>query len=156
MLRSDNWIRENGINLFNIFDTEQVNPASYDLTLDRQLILLTADGKVEQNIPDYGFVLNPGMAILMSTIEYISVPDDHAANIYLKSSLARSGLDHALAGWVDPGFRGNLTLELHSHRPIRLFYGQRIVQIVFYALDQKSYNPYAGKYQDQRGVTSAR
>ena len=48
----------------------------------------------------------------------------------LKSSAARNGLDHALAGWIDPGFDGTLTLELHAHRPIELQAGKAYVQLV--------------------------
>jgi dCTP deaminase len=79
-----------------------------------------------------------------------------AGAVYLKSSMARLGLDHALAGWVDPGFEGNLTLELHAHREITLHAGQRVVQIVLFDIDQTALRPYSGKYKGQVGPTKAK
>ena len=101
-------------------------------------------------------VLNPGDAILVCTIEYIRMPNDCAGTVYLKSSLARQGLDHALAGFVDPKFEGQLTLELHAHCPIVLTHGQRIIQLVLNRLEYKPEVTYNGKYQGQTGPTGAR
>lgn len=94
--------------------------------------------------------LYPGVALLATTAERIVIPDDAidfesgdevirvpalVADVKLKSSAARSGLDHALAGWVDCGFGGppsngsTLTLEFHAHRPIELVAGKCYVQL---------------------------
>jgi len=151
MVLNDRWIREFGLSIITPFTPEQVNPASYDLTLDYTSIDL------KDNREYLGGELNifPGEAYLASTIEYVKMPYDVAGVLYLKSSLARQGLDHALAGWVDPGFEGNLTLELHSHRPITLISGQRVLQIVFYLMNEVAENPYSGRYKQQRGPTRA-
>jgi len=151
MVLNDRWIREFGLSIITPFTPEQVNPASYDLTLDYTSIDL------KDNREYLGGELNifPGEAYLASTIEYVKMPYDVAGVLYLKSSLARQGLDHALAGWVDPGFEGNLTLELHSHRPITLISGQRVLQIVFYLMNEVAENPYSGRYKQQRGPTMA-
>ena len=154
MVLNDTWIKDFGGRLNNIspYNPLQVNPASYDLTLDSKYI----DLETNQTIIWNELHIKPGEAYLASTIEYIKLPDNVSGVLYLKSSLARLGLDHALAGWIDPGFEGNLTLELHSHRPISLSAGQRIVQVVFYLLDAPSENPYRGKYSGQKGPTVAR
>jgi dCTP deaminase len=62
------------------------------------------------------------------------------------------------AGWVDPGFEGNITLELFNANrlPLRLASGRRICQIVFAFMDQATRRPYAGKYQGQRGTVGSR
>lgn len=96
--------------------------------------------------------LCPGVALLATTAERIVIPSEpvyltnslyergthqpshyiypaFVADVKLKSSAARSGLDHALAGWVDPGFSGTLTLEFHAHRPIELLAGKCYVQL---------------------------
>lgn len=150
---NDNFIKNLG-NLGNItpYSPLQVNPASYDLCLDNNYIDLSTDEKVIWK----ELYIKPGEAYLASTVEYIKMPNNIAGVLYLKSSLARLGLDHALAGWIDPGFEGNLTLELHSHRPICLSAGQRIVQIVFHLLDAPAENPYSGKYKGQKGPTLAK
>lgn len=142
------WGLQGGIEPFN---PENVNPASIDLTLGESYIDLETGEELGGS-----FVLEPGQAILATTVEYIKLPPRYAASVYLKSSLARNGLDHALAGWVDPGFEGNLTLELHSHRPIKLSPGERIIQLVLLIMYKEPESPYIGRYQGQRGPTRAR
>lgn len=152
MVLNDRWIREFGLSIIHPFNPEQVNPASYDLQLDNKFIDLKDDSEF-WGIP---LDISPGEAYLASTFEYVKMPYDVAGVLYLKSSLARQGLDHALAGWIDPGFEGNLTLELHSHRPIVLHPGQRVLQIVFYLMNEAAENPYSGRYKQQRGPTLAK
>jgi dCTP deaminase len=144
------WAELGGIEPFN---SGHINPASVDLTLGQSYIDLATD---EEHLLTDQFLLMPGEAILATTVEYISLPASYAAAVYLKSSMARVGLDHALAGWVDPGFEGNLTLELHSHRPIELSPCQRVVQLVLYVMQMEPNASYNGRYQGQRGPTMAR
>ncbi len=53
------------------------------------------------------------------------------------------------AGWVDPGFEGEITLELFNANrcALELRSGRRVGQLVFAQLDEAAKNPYAGKYQ---------
>jgi dCTP deaminase len=62
------------------------------------------------------------------------------------------------AGWVDPGFEGEITLELYNANrlPIRLEKGRRICQLVFAQMDDIALNPYQGKYQGQRKAMGSR
>lgn len=132
----------------NPFDFDCINPASIDLKLGPEVVNLETDR-------GFGIVqlcIRPGDAYLASTLEYIKMPTNCAGVLYLKSSLARQGLDHALAGFVDPGFEGQLTMELHSHRPVTLYPGQRIVQLVLYEC-YEPVRPYNGRYQGQKGPT---
>ena len=150
---NDTWIKNFGERGFiKPYNSLQVNPASYDLCLSGKYIDLSS----EEEISWRELHIKPGESYLASTIEYIKFPNNISGVLYLKSSLARLGLDHALAGWIDPGFEGTLTLELHSHRPITLQAGQRIVQVVFSQLDTASENPYSGKYKGQIGPTAAK
>lgn len=134
------------------YDEACINPASIDLRIGNEFVSL-ADG---QRFTADGVRLIPGMAILATTIERVCIPVDAAAAIYLKSSMARQGLDHALAGWIDPGFVGQITLELHAHRPVTLRAGQRVVQMVLMSLTGPALNPYNGRYQNQVGPTEAK
>ena len=91
-------------------------------------------------------------------MEYIKLPADLTAFIEGRSSIGRMGLFVQNAGWVDPGFEGEITLELFNANqrvPIRLQAGRRICQIVFARTDQPSEAPYAGKYLGQRGPTAS-
>lgn len=129
-----------------------VNPASLDLRLGNQFIdLHTGDEREAESI-----TLRPGDAVLATTLEYVRIPVYCAGLLALKSSSARRGLDHALAGWIDPGFEGEITLELHAHREVTFNAGQPVIQIVLLRMLEAPREPYQGKYQKQRGPTPAR
>ena len=76
--------------------------------------------------PDEAFVIHPGEFCLGRTLERVELPDDLVARVEGKSSLGRLGLIvHATAGFVDPGWKGTLTLELNNltRVPIKLYAG---------------------------------
>ena len=104
---------------------------SYDLRIDQSLIL------------------SPGEFALGSTIEKFNMPLDVAGYVKDKSSWARQGLG-AYNTFVDPGFRGYLTLELcnHGHSVLNIQRGDPIVQVVFEWVDKETIG-YSGKYSDQ-------
>ena len=86
------------------------------------------------------------------------MPDDLTAFVEGRSSLGRMGLFIQNAGWVDPGFRGEITLELYNANrcAIELKAGRRVGQLVFAKMDGPAQNPYRGKYQGQTGATGSR
>lgn len=97
-----------------------------------------------------------GALQLLSTRERITVPAHFQGEIHGRSSLARKGvLIHISAGFIDPGFEGQITLECInvSPDPVDLMPGDRVAQIVFQSLDRPAENPYSGRYQGQMGVT---
>ncbi|MBI4294814.1 MAG: dCTP deaminase [Chloroflexi bacterium] len=174
MVLSDRDIRaeiERGRIVIDPFDPDLVQPASVDLRLGKKFRRFTRDGSafidVRQNSPDLTsfeeideiqpFILGPGEFALAAVIERVEVPKDLAARLDGKSSLGRLGLlVHATAGWVDPGWKGHLTMELSNvvNLPIRLYYGMRVAQISFLRLSSPCENPYGSrklgsKYQGQ-------
>ncbi|MDQ3031829.1 MAG: dCTP deaminase [Myxococcota bacterium] len=110
------------------------------------------------------FVMHPGEFVLGSTIERVEVPGDLLAKVDGRSSLGRLAiLIHATAGFIDPGFRGTITLELSNvgRLPVALRPGMRICQVSFETLTSPARRPYGGarrgsKYQDQSGPTPSR
>ncbi|MCW2999488.1 MAG: dCTP deaminase [Solirubrobacterales bacterium] len=91
------------------------------------------------------FVIHPGEFVLGRTEEFVEIPDDIVARIEGKSSLGRLGLIvHATAGFVDPGFKGTLTLEITNltRVPIILWPGKPIAQLSFMTLDAPAQRPY--------------
>jgi dCTP deaminase len=95
--------------------------------------------------------LPPGGFALASTIERFDMPTDLLGIVHDKSTWARLGL--ALQNTViEPGWHGWLTLELtnHGNELLRIESGMPIAQIIFHLLDQRTEQPYDGKYQDQR------
>jgi dCTP deaminase len=96
-------------------------------------------------VDDEPFVLHPGEFVLGRTIEIVEIPDDIVCRIEGKSSIGRLGLIvHATAGFVDPGFKGSLTLEITNFNsvPIVLRPGLPIAQLSFMALDRAAQRPY--------------
>jgi len=113
---------------------------------------------------DHAFILHPGEFVLGSTLERIRLPDDLVARLEGKSSLGRLGLlIHSTAGFIDPGWNGQVTLELSnvSNLPITIYPGMKIGQVSFVQLTEPAENPYGSggigsKYQDQKGPVPSR
>ena len=144
------------------FDPDLINPASYDVTL-APIIKVENDngGFTEVDISDTDFWMPPGAFVLASTAEWVRIPNDLEAIFQLKSSRGREGYEHALAGYIDPGFQGNVTLELSNLRrfkelPLRA--GMRIGQLRFAKVDAVPLRSYAitGRYQDDHGVQESK
>jgi dCTP deaminase len=152
---------------------EQLQTASLDLRLGNEFAIQhpgeraidprkddVSDFTDIVRIPDdRPFRLEPGQFVLSTTIERVEIPTHLIARVEGRSSFGRLGLMvHSTAGFIDPGFRGNITLEMKNigHRAILLWPGTRICQLAFDALDDEPSMPYSGKYQDQEGVTPSR
>ena len=103
-------------------------------------------------------IIPPQSFLLATTEEYIKLPNHMTAFVEGLSSIGLIGLFIQNAGWVDPGFEGQITLELFNANslPIRLQAGRRICQLVFCFMDKPTLNPYRGKYQGQRKATGSR
>jgi dCTP deaminase len=110
------------------------------------------------------FVIHPGEFCLGRTLEWVELPDDVVARVEGKSSLGRLGLIvHATAGFVDPGWKGTLTLEFNNltRVPIKLYAGLPIAQLSFMRLDEPAERPYGSEglgshYQGQVSATESR
>ncbi len=146
---------------------ESIQPASIDCTLgdhflvvedrDMHVIDLSSDIKYRE-ITGNEITIPPHSFLLATTQEYIKLPNNITAFVEGRSSIGRIGLFIQNAGWVDPGFEGQITLELYNANslPIRLEAGRRICQLVFCKMDQEAKNPYNGKYQGQTKSTGSR
>lgn len=153
------------------YRVENCQPCSYDLTLDDTFMRLVKVGNVDPTEkPTYiyekvdrknlgeDFLIMPGEFILATTKETVKLPADIAGQIQGKSSIGRIGLFIHNAGHIDPGFHGQITLELYnaSPNPIKLNFVDRICQIVFTRTTGSVANSYHGKYQNQQDVTGSR
>ena len=146
------------------FREENLQGSSIDLTLGKHLKVendnLAGPLWVDIEMTDAGYSLKPGEFCLAHTFETITIPDNCSAMVLLRSSAARAGFEHSLAGWCDPGFSGQLTLELRNNlrnRPLRLAPDMRLCQLVVHRMTDDAANPYSmkGNYQGQRGVTAS-
>lgn len=150
------------------YDPALVNPASLDVRLGPNLLIELADDpelrpfSLHGYTEDFPFALPPGEFVLAETIETFFFPAFLAGQFALKSSRARQGIEHLMAGYCDPGWQGSkLTLELQNARqlhPIKLWPGMRIGQIVFHRMSQTPAEDYSivGHYNFDQKVTGAK
>lgn len=145
----------------------QIQPASIDIRLgntfsiveDTSTGIINLENEIKyKTITSDSYILLPNQFVLATTMEYFDLPDDLTAFVEGRSSLGRMGLFIQNAGWVDPGFKGEITLELYNANrcAIELKAGRRVGQLVFAKMDDTALNPYNGKYQGQRGATGSR
>ncbi len=146
---------------------EQIQPASVDIRLgntfgvvdDTPSNIITLESQINyKTITTDTYLIMPGEFVLATTMEYFELPDNLTAFVEGRSSLGRMGLFIQNAGWVDPGFKGEITLELYNANrcAIELKAGRRVGQLVFAEMDAPAINPYNGKYQGQMGATGSR
>src|SRR5690606_26446350 len=114
-----------------------IQPASVDCHLgadflvveDRQMHTIDLDSEIlYRKIDGDEITIPPHSFLLATTREYFELPDNLTAFVEGRSSIGRMGLFIQNAGWVDPGFKGQITLELYNANssPIRLKAGRRI------------------------------
>lgn len=153
------------------FDPKFIQPNSIDIRLGNHFVWYdksdeiidpydgeTVKSHVNEKNSDY-IDIEPGMFLLAETFEAVTLPDDIVATIEGKSSIARLGITlHQTGGWIDAGFSGTITLEICNvnHRPVRLYAGMPIGQLVFYTTE-KAEKPYGtkgdAKYLHQKNAT---
>lgn len=145
----------------------QIQPASVDIRLgntfsvvdDTPSGIITLDSQIKyKSITTDTYLILPGQFVLATTAEYFELPNNMTAFVEGRSSLGRMGLFIQNAGWVDPGFKGEITLELFNANrcAIELKAGRRIGQLVFAEMDDFALHPYNGKYQGQTGATGSK
>ena len=133
------------------YERESLGSNSYDVHLGKwfatyvdEILDAKKHNKIEYfEIPEEGFILQPHLFYLGSTDEYT---ETHAHVPFLegKSSTGRLGIDiHATAGKGDVGFCGNWTLEISCKKPVRIYKGMPIGQLIYFPVDgevQVKYN----------------
>ena len=157
----------------------QIQPASVDLRLGREFLEFQrtnipcihpgsereVEEYVTESVVEEGeeFILHPGDFVLGTTKERVEIPNDLLAHVEGRSSLGRLAIVvHATAGVVDPGYRGQITLELSNlgTAPVALTPEMRISQLIFTEMKSAADRPYGtergSKYQDQTGPQASK
>lgn len=160
------------------FRPENVQPASYDLTLGDGFIPHYRPSRETRHIIDpldpaatyaqvWARTYEYDRAVLFAmrgftlgcTRERITLGPSIAAQVGGKSSLARLGIEvHLTAGFIDAGFSGAITLEMVNNGPddVLLTVGMDIAQLVFYRLGKPADPPYQGRYQHATGTQASK
>jgi dCTP deaminase len=155
----------------------QIQPAWVDLRLDNEFRTFKIIGTpfidtrkltesyTEKHIIENGrpFIIHPREFILGKILEYIRLPEDIVGSVDGRSSLGRLGVVvHTTSASVNPGWEGNLVLELTNvgKMPVALYPGMRICKIMFHKLSSPAERPYnvrqGAKYNKQTEITETR
>lgn len=162
---------ENGSLQIEPYDETNVEPASVDIRLGDsfkepvetgQIIdTRSSEGQPYRSFEADSIVLGSGESILATTYESVQIPADLAADAVGRSSLGRLFVSiHETAGFCDPGYCGEVTLEMTNENPnpVRLHAQDRICQLVFKELSSPARRPYGherSQYQGQSGATES-
>ena len=170
MILSDGTIKEklnHGDLKISPLTNESIQPASIDLRLGSHYLTIesskmnciTLSDEIQyRELEGESLTIPPHSFLLATTMEYVELPNNMTAFVEGRSSIGRIGLFIQNAGWVDPGFKGQITLELYNANalPIELESGRRICQLVLCFMDKTALKPYKGKYQGQTLSTGSR
>ena len=152
-------------------EEDQWQPSSVDLRLGNKFtkyraadkrVVSTREGVPPDQINTIeadSLILYPGDFVLAHTVERVRIPPSLVAVVDGRSSLGRLGvMVHVTAGYIDPGFEGQITLELFNvgSLGVELFAGDRVCQIRFHKMSSPAKKPYAGKYQGDTGAVASR
>jgi len=153
---------------------KRINPASVELTLGREIVYLKRTLTNEIDLkkdfpadmvdrfvmdPKRGFSIKPGEHYLATTEELVELPSDLTMMVLGKSTIGRIGLVPVTAGYIDPGFRGQITLEIFnvSHTPVIIYPGMFFAQGVIFRMSSPAKIPYNKRatslYRNQSGPT---
>jgi dCTP deaminase len=174
MVLSDRDIRtaiEDGDLLVEPYEPENIEPASMDLRIGSQFnvakldpfepVSLSNDESPSFSTEWDSVTVKRGQFVLASTLEHVIIPDNLCGKVLGRSSLGRLGVSiHQTAGYIDPGFDGQITLEIVNNgpAPVTIEGGQRVCQIVFERLSSSAEEPYGhadSQYQYQNGPTES-
>jgi dCTP deaminase len=161
----DRQIRDLCVNkgMISPYSDAAVQPCSYDIHLGKTIKIERPDGFHRLDLSPYSkehpLLIKPGVFFLAETVEHVNLPDNVEAHLHLVSSRAREGLQHLLAGLVDCGWKGVLTLELKNvlqYGFIPIYPNLRIAQLTFFEYLENAQNPYRGRYFGDTGVNSVK
>jgi dCTP deaminase len=146
-------IRENGLDLRLSDQVARHNPArDTGFLIDPSDPSTLKDEYVLERMPK-GIIVNPGTQVLLSTIEFVGLPDNLVGFVELRSTWARHGL-FVPPTIIDAGFSGTITLEVFnsSRFPILLRPKVRFAHVIFATTLNRVRNAYSGTYLNQKGV----
>ena len=142
-----------GLQRFDYGFAEEIDPKRFERRQLADVPLKQFAGGDYYLLPEYSYALG-------ATLETITIPRDHLGLVVGKSTYARCGLIVNTTP-LEPGWTGQLVLELHNATPLplRVYAREGIAQLLMLPIDMTPEVTYAdrnGKYQGQTGITTAR
>lgn len=162
-VNGNKWFYENHVqkrSYFSTHDEERETFHLFGLTKGYFIDCKENNETVEHEIPEEGFILQPGKLYIASTNEYTET-HNAVPKLEGRSSIGRLGLFvHVTAGYGDVGFCGTWTLELVATVPLRIYPNMKICQISYHAITEKPLVSYdkkeSAKYSGQDGATASK
>lgn len=162
------YVQDNEISI-TPFQELSIQPASIDLRLGKDFLVVDdistpylsiskPANYQEIEVADKETITIPPQSFMLGTTwEQVGLPSHLTAFVEGRSSIGRLGVFIQNAGWIDPGFSGQITLELFNANrvPVQLQAGMRVCQLVIAQVDQTT-EGYSGKYLFQKGATPSR
>jgi len=150
----------------------QIQPSSVDLRLGRdakkydpEVTYITPEMELEGQMVEKTLEggeklpVHPDDFVLIPTQEWVEIPRDLQGQVTGRSSVGRLGIEvHSTAGLIDPGYEGQIVLEVSNNAPatIELSPGMRIAQLVLHDTTEDPRLAYGergdSKYQHQTGA----
>jgi hypothetical protein len=107
------------------------------------------------------FRLKPGELVMTRTLEKFTVPEGYSAEIFTRSSFGRLGLSVTCAGYINPGYRGHMPLQIKNLGRETIYFPPLIsvCQLVVREVSSEPERPYGSrdlrsKYADDDGGPS--
>lgn len=145
-------LSDQGLKIFDIKPDCIIDPKDFN-----DSILIEQDANFVKDCTAY--LLLPNTYALGVSVETFNIPRNVLGICYCKSTYARCGLTINTTP-LEPGWRGELVIEMRNltDSPIIVYANEGIAQVVFFTGDVPSttYADRSGKYQDQRGIVTAR
>ena len=95
-------------------------------------------------------IIKPGESYLVTTLEKINLPQNLTANMWMRSTLYRSGIVMS-GGNIAPGYQGELSFLFYNagKAKMEIELGARIVHVIFWEVSGRT-NIYRGQWQGGR------
>ncbi len=155
MLLIDSEIRASILNksiIMENYTEEQLQASSYDMRVGNRAMLSGNEKEIDVR-SEKGIIIRPGCFAIITTFENITMPNNIAGHIGVKSYYTRKGLILLAGLQIDPGFSGVLVLGIYNASPrnLTLDYLAPFCTIEFHRLSGPVERPYANSYEQKKG-----
>lgn len=125
--------------------------ASYDLRLGRE-VFVTPEKIPKQLQKGQTLNIEPGQFAVLTTEEYLEMPEDLLGFITVRFTYKSKGLVNISGFHVDPGFKGKLIFSVYNTGPttVTLRCGDMVFSIFFAKIHPKT--RYQGEYNEQKSI----
>jgi dCTP deaminase len=138
------------------FDTNLIQPASYDLRLGPKILASPLSSEIrgmviELTEKEPSYKIHSGQMVAVLSLERIELPLYICGRFGIRSAIARRGINAFGGLQLDPGWRGRLNLNLLNvgPEPVTITLYEPLFSIEFQRLEEPAETGYSGSFQNQ-------